>query len=156
MGGKAGRKDLVHDFVPGPLGQAEHFLFPEILGTVKHIVNVRDAPVKKAVFPIIAYFSGGIFYFKKVSQTDHVKLFQRLVIVAIIVGVCQLHGAGPPSVLVFEGQVFILDMQDYPCRVPLFGFKPYQKAPLFQGKTVSFVCKMPDCRVFHVSCSSLL
>ena len=148
--GKAGRENLVNHLVFRPGRQPEPLFFPKVLGAVEHPVYGGYALVIKTVIAVIHGLSRVIRYLEKIPQADHVYFHFRLVIVYIIVGTGDFHGPCLPCIHIADGQVFILCVERYFCRIPLLHFQPDQEMPLCHGITISFIRKMSDCRVFHI------
>lgn len=81
--GKTGGKNLVNHFVFRPGGQLKALFFPEILGAVEHSVNACDAVVIKAMISVVSLFSGSIFQFKEIAETDYINFYRGFIVIYI-------------------------------------------------------------------------
>ncbi len=146
---KAGGEDLVNHLVFRPAGQQEALLLPKGLGAVEHLPNVLNALAGNPPVPIVRHLAGSVLQLKKVPQADHVDGDGSFVIVPVLVP------AGQPHVVRPHGdsgrKIFLLGVQAHALNVPPLGLQADEKAPLFQGIAVIFICKVPDCRKFHMS-----
>ena len=103
---------------------------------------------------VVSLFSGSIFQFKEIAETDYINFYRGFIVIYIVVGKGDFHRECLPCILEPERQIFVLGMENDGFDVILFGLQPDEKSSFFGGKAIFFVGKMPDCCVLHCGMSS--
>ena len=154
--GEPGGEYLVDHLVLRPAGEEEALLFPEGLGTVKHLLYVCDVSVMKVVVTEVCHLTGGILQLEEIPETDHVDGNDGLVIIPVPVRTGQCHVVYLPGVQAGDREIFFLYMEADLCHIPPFGLQPDEEASFLHGVAVVAVCEMSDGCKLHAHAPLLL
>ena len=154
--GEPGGEYLVDHLVLRPAGEEEALLFPEGLGTVKHLLYVCDVSVMKVVVTEVCHLTGGILQLEEIPETDHVDGNDGLVIIPVPVRAGQCHVVYLPGVQAGDREIFFLYVEADLCHIPPFGLQPDEEASFLHGVAVVAVCEMSDGCKLHAHAPLLL
>ena len=117
--GKPGREDLIDNLILRPPRRCKAFFLPQVLGAVKHLVNIFKRLVGKNVIGIEYGIFLRIHQFKPIAQAQHINGQFRFPIIQPCVPGCHLHCDLGTGVHNAQGNVFVLIMQNNRCQILL-------------------------------------
>ena len=117
--GKPGREDLIDNLILRPPRRCKAFFLPQVLGAVKHLVNIFKRLVGKNVIGIKDCFSLGVDELKPIAQAQHIDGQLRFPVIQSCVPGRHLHGNFCAGVRNPQGNVFVLIMQNNRCQIAL-------------------------------------
>ena len=124
---KPRREDLIKHLILRTVRNEKCFLLPQILRTVKHILDILNHRIVKVIIAVKGAIAFIVDQLKEISKAYHIHCHNRLKIVVIYIRNPALHLLRTSGIHDTKRQIFVLHVQDHLPDVSLFDLNAEQK-----------------------------